>query len=897
MGKRFIWDGRAIGSLIFALSACIAGAQDRYSVTDVGAPGGSISSRPVRVSSGGSVIGESYPGQGTFNAWIYRNGTNSDIGVLRIDDDSARPRAINALEVVLGQSGRDGDVRGFMWSPAGGMSALDYVLPDPITNPTGIEPPQRHPGFMDVFDGVAINNGGAYVYNGFGSPQQPSTGLEITGNIAMWFNPADNPIALPYNPLYIKPLGTGDSLFARAINNLNTVVGINIAANGEPKAFRWAPPAGAQYEGQTNELNNVRRQDDTGLEVFDINDLDMVVGSTGIHIRPPFGFENFYQPTGWVFDISGDIFCEPRYYLNGLPGDSLTEPRGINNSGIVVGRSGRFESDSVSGRYFWRGVIWFPRICDPETFQIDYLGTPIPLDSFLPPNSGWQILEATSINDAGQITAVGLKDGQLRSVLLSPIRYPVNLTFAPNPAGGGTKVDATLTLDRPALPGGTVVALSSSHPAAQPPATVTVPAGETEVEFEIPTSGVSEFTGVTIGATNEGHTLNRQLTLLKTEIRDITSPAIIEGGVTTQARVRLTGWAPAGGVDVALTSSNTDILPVPATVTVPEGASFVFFDMSPPVVNQDYVVTIRGTYAGLTKSRTICVAPVIGDLRPIQVVLNPTTFAGAGTVDGFVVLDDVAPAGGQRVHLSSNNPAATVPFSVTVAEGEDTAEFTVTVTSVLTRTPVMIGADISCRHSYQQLTLNALGLQQLTLNSPITGGKTTTGTVRLNGVASSPFAVSVTSARPTLASVPAVVTVFAAQQQRVFNITTTRVTSTQNATITATARGITRTALLTVVVPFLQDVTLPVTEVVGGNSVTGTVVMSGLVNAPGALVTLRSSSVSVAQVPASITVPTDWSKRNFIITTNEVSFPVNVTITATYNGVPRTKVLRVLPDN
>jgi hypothetical protein len=44
------------------------------------------------------------------------------------------------------------------------------------------------------------------------------------------------------------------------------------------------------------------------------------------------------------------------------------------------------------------------------------------LNSLLPPNSGWTLTEAVSINDAGQIVGVGTLNGQDRAFRLTPVR-------------------------------------------------------------------------------------------------------------------------------------------------------------------------------------------------------------------------------------------------------------------------------------------------------------------------------------------------------------------------------------------------------------------------------------------------------------------------------------------
>ena len=76
-----------------------------------------------------------------------------------------------------------------------------------------------------------------------------------------------------------------------------------------------------------------------------------------------------------------------------------------------------------------------------------------------------------------------------------------------------------------------------------------------------------------------------------------------------------------------------------------------------------------------------------------SVSLNPPSIVGGGVSTGAVTLDGPAPPGGALVTLSSDNTlVAAVPASVTVAEGNNSATFAVTTSSVAASTPVSIGA-------------------------------------------------------------------------------------------------------------------------------------------------------------------------------------------------------------
>lgn len=85
------------------------------------------------------------------------------------------------------------------------------------------------------------------------------------------------------------------------------------------------------------------------------------------------------------------------------------------------------------------------------------------------------------------------------------------------------------------------------------------------------------------------------------------SSSSVRGGSSVTGTVRLTAPAPTGGAVVTLASSDTTTATVPATVTVPEGATSKTFTISTSTVSSDRTVTISATYAGITKTAALTV--------------------------------------------------------------------------------------------------------------------------------------------------------------------------------------------------------------------------------------------------------------------------------------------------
>src|SRR2546428_3780296 len=163
------------------------------------------------------------------------------------------------------------------------------------------------------------------------------------------------------------------------------------------------------------------------------------------------------------------------------------------------------------------------------------------------------------------------------SVLLGTTRAAavtlVPLAVSPPSVIGGNSATGTVTLSGPAPAGGAQVTLSSNSSAATVPASVTVPAGATSVTFTVTTSAVAASTSATITAVYSGVTRTATLTVLPAILSSLAvNPSTVTGGVQNAfGTVTLNGPAPAGGAQVALSSSNPSVASVPPSVTVPAG--------------------------------------------------------------------------------------------------------------------------------------------------------------------------------------------------------------------------------------------------------------------------------------------------------------------------------------
>ena len=84
------------------------------------------------------------------------------------------------------------------------------------------------------------------------------------------------------------------------------------------------------------------------------------------------------------------------------------------------------------------------------------------------------------------------------------------------------------------------------------------------------------------------------------------SPSSVTGGASAQGTVTLSAAAPAGGATLTLNSS-LGAASVPATITVPAGATSGTFGVSTTAVSASTAVTITAAYGGISRSATLTV--------------------------------------------------------------------------------------------------------------------------------------------------------------------------------------------------------------------------------------------------------------------------------------------------
>ena len=138
----------------------------------------------------------------------------------------------------------------------------------------------------------------------------------------------------------------------------------------------------------------------------------------------------------------------------------------------------------------------------------------------------------------------------------NPPILPNSYTLSPwTMIGAGVVTNATVTLNQPAPAGGAVLALSASDPKpAKFPSTVTVPAGQSSVSFQVQGNGVSATTTVTLAAGYNGGTASTSLTVAPSDSLKITSATYSQSQQLLQ--VKATGTNPAATILVQNANNN-----------------------------------------------------------------------------------------------------------------------------------------------------------------------------------------------------------------------------------------------------------------------------------------------------------------------------------------------------
>jgi probable HAF family extracellular repeat protein len=169
---------------------------------------------------------------------------------------------------------------------------------------------------------------------------------------------------------------------------------------------------------------------------WDINDAGLTVGASE-YSRDLAHTHAVAYPGGVATDL-------------GTLGGIRSDARAVNNAGYVVGVSANANGKDTGSYLSSR---------DDRAF-VHYKGTMVNLNTLIDAASGWVLVEARDISDAGHIVGWGIKDGAQRAFLLTPLAPEPT----PTPAPAAYTISGRVTLaGRPA--GGVTVTLTGTQTA------------------------------------------------------------------------------------------------------------------------------------------------------------------------------------------------------------------------------------------------------------------------------------------------------------------------------------------------------------------------------------------------------------------------------------------------
>jgi uncharacterized protein (TIGR03437 family) len=366
---------------------------------------------------------------------------------------------------------------------------------------------------------------------------------------------------------------------------------------------------------------------------------------------------------------------------------------------------------------------------------------------------------------------------------------------------GGSDLTGTVLLNGRARPGGYAVTLTTTGFDLKLPNTFTVMEGQASGDFIVHTTSTTTTRTESVTAIANGFSATASVQILSSNALRITGLALsansIKGGNNLTGILSLTGTVPIDGAIIQLASSNANVQS-PPSVTLSFAQTLVSFPITTSVVSDAQSATITASYGDSTASAILTVRPAL------TIQLTAGEVVGGSPVSGTVTLAETAPSGGVIVNLhSSNSVFASVPVTVVVPGGQASASFTVSTLTVSSPRTVVISASGAGATAASTLTIdpaNLPALINLTINPQlISGGNSALATVTLSAPApAGGLIVDLQSDNAFVAQVPTFTMVPAGSSGVSVPVTTTKVSSLQMVTITATAGGVSKSAPLTV---------------------------------------------------------------------------------------------------
>ncbi len=370
-------------SLAFLALACTARAQF-YAVTDLGTLGGT-NGMAYGINNHEQIVGAMQTAMGNYHAFMFDGGQMADLGTMGGSNSWAY--GINDSGWMVGASGM----------PMTNMHA--FLCTNALMNPT-----------MTDLGTLGGSNSGAWMINMQGN---------VVGWTAMTNGSHHGFFMTNFMSGGMMDLGTagGTNSEAYCINSNRMVVGYAMMSNGSEQPIM---STNALYGSSSMMTMGIGGMGASGGQSWLINDLGDTVGQAQ---KPGGNYQAFVSGGGGMMG--------PTTVDLGTLGGTNSVAYCLNEAGTAVGMSGMaagmphaFMATNVLG-----GMV---RMAD--------------LNTLIPTNSGWELMEARGINTSGQIVGWGMHGGHTNAFLLTPVSAPVMMMSGPAPQIVGPGMMVTLQM-------------------------------------------------------------------------------------------------------------------------------------------------------------------------------------------------------------------------------------------------------------------------------------------------------------------------------------------------------------------------------------------------------------------------------------------------------------------
>jgi len=270
--------------------------------------------------------------------------------------------------------------------------------------------------------------------------------------------------------------------------------------------------------------------------------------------------------------------------------------------------------------------------------------------------------------DTGNTVITASKLGFVSAQAQVSVALPPNLTLLPTSMNLGVGRTSTMTVNSSVPAGEAGISINLTSSAAQiatVPTSVTIPAGSSSASFTVTTLSLGS---ASISASSTEFDSGTALIKVRPLSLNLPPNSLVAPGLTRSMPLTLSDPAPASGLVVNLTSSNTGIATIPAAITVPAGQSGINFTLTGVAAGSATITATAPNYQAADLAVTV-EALNIGVGNPaVSAISLPTDLKQ----DYAITLSRPAPVGGIEISLATADPgiATVMPNTISIAEGQ-----------------------------------------------------------------------------------------------------------------------------------------------------------------------------------------------------------------------------------